>query len=158
MGTLDDIDHLRNWRIHSVAYLLQNQFRLAKGKGSCWCIPYCRGNNYTTYFLHQLIVWRSNYVNISWNPSPTVCYAIEKFPHVLWHNVDITNFLDIIKFVMDVIGTDNLLLTHQFSLQPKCWRKVTFEDIILYFYCIIIIPPFIVLFLLSEMSLMYLVM
>jgi DNA-directed RNA polymerase subunit beta len=31
MGTLDDIDHLRNRRIRSVADLLQNQFRLALG-------------------------------------------------------------------------------------------------------------------------------
>jgi DNA-directed RNA polymerase subunit beta len=31
MGTLDDIDHLRNRRIHSVEDLLQNQFRLALG-------------------------------------------------------------------------------------------------------------------------------
>jgi DNA-directed RNA polymerase subunit beta len=32
MGTLDDIDHLRNRRIRSVADLLQNQFRLALGR------------------------------------------------------------------------------------------------------------------------------
>lgn len=32
MGTLDDIDHLRNQRIRSVADLLQNQFRLALGR------------------------------------------------------------------------------------------------------------------------------
>ena len=31
MGTLDDIDHLRNRRIRSVADLLQNQFRLTLG-------------------------------------------------------------------------------------------------------------------------------
>jgi DNA-directed RNA polymerase subunit beta len=31
MGTLDDIDHLINRCIRSVAYLLQNKFRLALG-------------------------------------------------------------------------------------------------------------------------------
>ena len=95
-----------------------------KPKVNCWCIPYCGGNNCTTNFLHQLIVWRAYTVNISWNPNPKVCYTNENFWHVLWHNVGITSFLDIIKFDMDVIDSNiytllHIFYIHQSSLESK---------------------------------------